>query len=242
MACLISKRGKYYRKIKLDLWGYYAMYFNEQYSGVKRVDRTIKFWARTKGLKWKYNKYMRGKYVFRLWNRPRFVKTKWLKPNYIRPRYLRSFYMVIKKQTFLKYVKIAMKGKLVRGFVSTYLGYLEARLFVIIYRLNIVNNIFMIKSLINLGVFFINLKKKTHINTRLQLGDFVTIRKSWRNVLKNDMELRLKKRIIIRNIRNFYSNFVQFYFIFFRVYNIKEIKYPIRIDLYRAIDFIGPLR
>ena len=76
------------------------------------------------------------------------LKTKRLKPNYIRPRYLRSFYMILKKKTFVKYIKIAMKGKLVRGFVSTYLGYLEARLFVIIYRLNIVNNIFMIKSLI----------------------------------------------------------------------------------------------
>jgi hypothetical protein len=86
--------------------------------------------------------------------------------------------MVLKKKTYLKYVKIAMKGKLVRGFASTYLGYLEGRLFIIIYRLNIVNNIFMIKSLINLGVFFKNLKKKTHINTRFQLGDFLHIHKS----------------------------------------------------------------
>ena len=41
MACLISKRGKYYRKIRLDLWGYYAMYFNAQLSEEKRLDRTI---------------------------------------------------------------------------------------------------------------------------------------------------------------------------------------------------------
>ena len=86
--------------------------------------------------------------------------------------------MVIKKKTFIKYVKMAMKGKLVRGFVSTYLGYLEARLFIIIYRLNIVNNIFMIKLLINLGVFYINFKKKEHINTKVQLGDLLTIKKS----------------------------------------------------------------
>lgn len=218
------------------------MYYNTKISEEKRLDHTILDWARMKGLKWKYKKYMRGKYIFRLWNRPRFVKTKRLKPNYIRPRYLRSFYMVLKKKTFIKYIKIAMKGKLVRGFVSTYLGYLEARLFIIIYRLNIVNNIFMIKSLINLGIFFINMKKKKHINTRLQLGDFITIKKSWRSLLKKDMKIRLKHGIISRNIKNFYSNFIQLYFIFFRVYKVKEIKYPIRIDLYRAIDFIGPLR
>jgi ribosomal protein S4 len=83
--------------------------------------------------------------------------------------------MVLKNKTYLKYIRIAMKGKLVRGFTSTYLGYLEGRLFIIIYRLNIVNNIFMIKSLINLGVFYKNFKKKTHINTRIQLGDFLHI-------------------------------------------------------------------
>lgn len=242
MACLISRRGKYYRKIRLDLWGYYSMYIDTKLSENKRIDRTLIYWARLKGLRWKYKKYMRGKYVFRLWNRPRFVKTQRLKPNYIRPRYLRSFYMVLKKRTFMKYIQIAMKGKLVRGFASTYLGYLEARLFVIIYRLNVVTNIFMIKSLINLGIFYINFKKKKHINTRLQLGDILTIKKSWRIVLKKDMRLRLKKNIISRNIRNFYANFVQLFFIFYKVYNIKEIKYPIRIDVYRAIDFIGPLR
>lgn len=242
MACLLRQRGKYYRKIKLDLWGYYAMYAKVILREKKRLDRTIKNWIRVKGLKWKYKKYMRGKYVFRLWNRPRFVKIKRLKPNYIRPRYLRSFYMVLKKKTYVKYIQIAMKGKLVRGFVSTYLGYLEARLFVILYRLNIVNNIFIIKMLINLGIFFINLKKINHINTRLQLGDLLTIKKSWRLLLKKDITIRLKKNIISRNIKNFYSNYIQLYFIFFKVYNIKEIKYPIRIDLYRAIDFIGPLR
>ena len=56
------------------------------------------------------------------------------------------------------------------------------------------------------------------------------------------MRLRLEKGIISRNINNFYSNFIQLYFFFFKVYNVKDIKYPIKIDLYRAIDFIGPLR
>ena len=56
------------------------------------------------------------------------------------------------------------------------------------------------------------------------------------------MYLRIKKQIMNRNINNFYCNFMQMYFFFFKLYNIKDIHYPIRIDLYRAIDFIGPLR
>lgn len=242
MACLIRNRGKLYRKIRLDLWGYYATYTKARFSQKRRTDNTLKYWKRLSDLRKAYSRYMRRKYVFRLWNRPRFIRYKKLKPNYIRPRYLRNFYMVLKKKTFLKYIKIAMKGKLVRGFVSTYLGYLEARLFVIIYRLNIVNNIFMVKSLINLGVFCINFKKKKHINTRVQLGDFLHVTKLWNKVIKDDITFRLKKEMLIRNINNFYSNFIQLFFLFFKVYNIKNIHYPIRIDLYRAIDFIGPLR
>ena len=57
MVCLISKRGKYYRKIKLDLWGYYAMYNEDRISENRRVDHIILDWVRTKRL--------RGKYVFR---------------------------------------------------------------------------------------------------------------------------------------------------------------------------------
>lgn len=242
MACLIRKRGKFYRRIRLDLWGYYAMYYKERIRERRRIDHTILYWVRLKTIWWNYKKYMRGKYVFRLWNRPRLLKRKKLKKEYIRPRYLRSFYMVLKKKTYVKYVKIAMRGKLVRGFVSTYLGYLEGRLFTVIYRLNIVNNIFMVKSLINLGVFYINFKKKKHINTKLNLGDFLHIDDSWKKIIKKDIALRLKKKMISRNIKNYYSNFIQLYFFFYKAYNVKEINYPIRIDLYRAIDFIGPLR
>ena len=163
MACLISKRGKYYRKIKLDLWGYYAMYNEDRISENRRVDHTILDWARTKGLRWKYTKYMRGKYVFRLWNRPRFLKIKRLKPNYIRPRYLRNFYMVLKKKTYIKYIRIAMKGKLVRGFISTYLGYLEARLFIIIYRFKFTKKDFILINNYNQDLYEDSMDAIVHV-------------------------------------------------------------------------------
>lgn len=85
--------------------------------------------------------------------------------------------MILKKKAFVDYVRIARKGKMVRGFMSTYLGLLEGRLFIVVYRLNLINNIFMIKNMINLGVFHVNLKKKTHINTPIRLGDFIIVNK-----------------------------------------------------------------
>lgn len=85
--------------------------------------------------------------------------------------------MLLKKRTYVKYVQLARKGQVVRGFTSAFIGYLEGRLFIIVYRLNLINNVFMIKNMINMGIFHINLKKKTHINSKMQLGDLLHIEK-----------------------------------------------------------------
>ena len=76
----------------------------------------------------------------------------------------------------------------------------------------------------------------------MKLGDFLHVSKVWKKILKKDMLLRLKQGIIVRNINNFYINYDKFFFLFYKLYKYKDIRYPIRIDLYRAIDFIGPLR
>jgi hypothetical protein len=60
--------------------------------------------------------------------------------------------------------------------------------------------------------------------------------------LSNDMKYRLRKRLISRKIINYYVNYMQMYFFYYKVYKYTDINYPISIDLYRAIDFIGPLR
>jgi len=162
MACLLKKRGKFYRKTRLDIWGYYKTYFNKKSKYTLRRDRgdnTLRYWLRFKKLVKRFREFKKRRYVYRLWNRERFNFPKRLKKNYIKPRFLRNFYLVLKRRNFIKYIKLSFKGKLVRGFVSTYLGYLESRLFIIIYRLNIINNIFIIKNIINLGVFYINCKK-----------------------------------------------------------------------------------
>lgn len=241
MACLIRKRGKFYRKVRLDVWAYYTTYKNKL-SKRDKLDRTVYYWCRLKVLSRNYYSFKKRRYVYRLWNRTRFKFPKKLKENYIKPRHLRNFYMILKKRTYVKYVKLARKGQVVRGFTSAFLGYLEGRLFIIVYRLNLINNIFMIKNMINMGIFQINLKKKTHINSKMQLGDLLHIEKRWRSIIKNDMIYKISQGIITRNIKNFYYNFEKLYFVLYKPYKFEDIHYPIRIDLYRAIDFIGNLR
>lgn len=245
MACLLKKRGKYYRKSRLDIWGYYGGYYNDAVVGKKRgrkVNNTLSYWMRFHQLRRDYGWFNRQRYVYRVWNRKRFASPKKIKKNFVKPRFLLNFYMVLKKKVYVKYVKKALKGKFGRGFASIYVGYLEGRLIVIVYRLNIINNVFIIKNAINAGLFYINNKKKKHINTRMHLGDILQINMIWKKIMQRDMYKRATQSVMRTIITNFYINYLQLYFIYYKSYNIKEIKFPIRIDLYRAIDFIGPLR
>lgn len=241
MSCMIRKRNKLYKKYKLDLWGIYTVYNNIS-SKSKKYPRAVWYWFKLKVLSRNFRWFKRRRYIYSLWNRERFIFPKRLKANYIKPRLLRSFYMVLKKRNYVKYVKLALKGKVVRGFIKTFLNYLEGRLFVILYRLNLITNIFIIKGMVNLGMFCINFEQKKHINTRMQLGDMLHIKKFWKSIIRSDMLGRLNQGIITRFVKNFYINYSQMYFILYKSYNPTDIKYPIRIDLYRAMDFIGPLR
>jgi len=222
MACLISKRGKIYRQLRLDIWNYYRTYFNEDtLSEWKKIDHTLHYWAKVRLVKKELKELKKHRYVYRIWNRRRYEKLKYFKPNYIIPRYLRNFYLILKKHNFVNFIKKSLKGKLIRGFVSTYLNFLEGRLIVIVYRLNLINNIFIIKTLIKFGIFQVNFNEKKHINTRVKLGDFLTINKKWLPIIKRDLLYRLNRDLISCNINNFYANYINFYFFFLKILNIK---------------------
>jgi hypothetical protein len=60
--------------------------------------------------------------------------------------------------------------------------------------------------------------------------------------MKKDIYLRAKNKVMRDRITYFFTNYDELYFILYRRYLVKDIIYPIKIDLYRAIDFIGPLR
>lgn len=42
MACLVKKRGKLYRKLRLDIWGKYTTY-NNKFSKRKKIDKTVSY-------------------------------------------------------------------------------------------------------------------------------------------------------------------------------------------------------
>jgi len=102
---------------------------------------------------------------------------------------------------FRRQQKIALrKGRL---FEQNFLNFVEGRLYMLIYRLNFVNNLFMIKTLLDLGLFTINHQVKTHIHAMANVGDLISVKKEYVDILRNDIILRLQYDIIFWVIPRF---------------------------------------
>ena len=63
-----------------------------------------------------------------------------------------------------------------------------------------------------------------------------------KNITEKGYEISLKEKINIKKNNKLLCKLYANVFFYYKVYKYKDINYPIRIDLYRAIDFIGPLR
>ena len=249
----------------------------------------------------------RQRYLYKVWDVKRFVKPPRLKDNYLIPRLLRNYYLIMNRSFIINRAQQASRG--MGKFVSKLIIEFEGRLYNLVYRVNWISNIFMVKSIIDLGCFVVNNKFTTYPLYQVKLGDIVWIRKPWDRLIRLDMRLRLRGRKkgekrrrfaykfailkvlrdrdlsqkdIGRKLKNRHMKRVMQYvkkdeihhrknlfrdkrdvhtrslvgpglkgvfvsYIFMLCFIFKDIKkkdlfYPVNVDLYRALDFMGPLR
>jgi ribosomal protein S4 len=103
--------------------------------------------------------------------------------------------MIVRRRTFKKYM---YKARRTRGsFINNYLTFLEGRLFMLVYRSNFVNNIFKLKFIIDRGIFLVDGEKKYYSNHNVMPGQLVQASFDYRDLLKKDFKLRLRKGCIL---------------------------------------------
>lgn len=107
----------------------------------------------------------------------------------------------------------------------------------LVYRANFVNNIFKLKFIIDRGIFLVNGAKKYYSNYIVKVGDIVQVDFKYKRLLWADMLLRFEYKNIIWSPRKYIFVNYKFLFIFFlRPPKLKELKYPIRLDVYKGGD------
>lgn len=160
MVCLVKNRNKFYKKILLDVWGYYKLY--------KKVFKLINFMWVMRVEKRVRKIYYKKEFIFSLVKRIRFRWCKKLKKKYINFCYLYNFYLIIRRKIFRRYVYMVCRKLGV--FIGNYLNFIEGRLFMLVYRVNFINNIFKLKYIIDKGIFLINGYLINYLNFVVKVG------------------------------------------------------------------------
>jgi ribosomal protein S4 len=167
--------------------------------------------------------HYKSAFVYTITKPIRFRRRLKIKKNYLQRRYIYHFYLILSRKRFIRFRK--KMSKKYSSFEKNYMTFLEARLFMMIYRSNIITNIFQLKYIIDLGLFLVNGIMKNNSNTIIYIGDIIHILPAYVTFFRNDFILRLKKKIIVCSHPNYlFFDFAFMYFIYWHVIGDNIIK------------------
>jgi ribosomal protein S4 len=186
----------------------------------------------------RYLHYKR-QFVFTLRRKIIFRRRTKFKPNFINPRYLQNFYLVLTRNNFRRYIT---KAKRIHGyFIGNYLTFLEGRLYMMVYRSNFITNLFMIRNIVRKGIFNVNGTTRYHFNYVMKLGDILQVNFRFKRLIRIDLLMRLEQNIILWYPPAYlYPNFNFMFVMFRRKPKIKDLYFPIRIDLLIGSEYYMP--
>ena len=111
MICFIKKRGKFCKKILLDIWGHNEIYLKKT--------RLMQFQQSMEEHESSRKKYYRKEFSFTLDKKLNFRNRERYKKKYLQPRLLFNYFLLIRRRMFLRY---AYKAKRQSGyFIKNYL-------------------------------------------------------------------------------------------------------------------------
>lgn len=231
MSCIVRNRHKFYKKTLIDLWNYHLSYL--KVSKAVNFMRIIK--SESKARKW----YYKREFIFTYKRRRRFRRAKRFKENFIDRRYLRNFYLVLTYKIFRKYMNSA--NKKAGYYYGNYFTMLEGRIFMMAYRSTFITNIFLIRYVIKQGLFTVNGLVRYHYNYILKPGDIFQVSFNYKKLFCEDLLMRLKKKNIFYRAPNYLFTNFNFMFVFFwRFPKLKDLVYPINLDLLIGAEYFYP--
>lgn len=231
MSCIIRNRHKFYKKTLVDIWGHHYSYF--KVSKAVNFMRVIK--AEGKARYW----YYKREFVFTYRRRKRFRRKKRFKDNFIQRRFLRNFYLVLTFKNFRRYMTMA--NRKVGYYYGNFFTMLEGRIFMMAYRSLFITNIFLIRYVIDKGLFTINGIVRTHYNYVLSPGDIFQVSFDYKDFIRQDLLLRFEKKNIFYKVPNYlFANFNFMFVFFWRFPKLKDLVFPISLDLQVGSEYFYP--
>jgi len=184
--------------------------------------------------------YYRREFVYSFRKKIRFKRRKKDRNKYLLPRFLKHYYLILKLDDLR-----TMQTKAVTkpgNFESNFLKLLECRLFMLVFRLHWITNIFMIKSMVDQGIFTINGKVKMNSNFVSKIGDILSIKDFYREHLRYDLVLRYKKNMVFWNTPKFlFLNYRFMMAIFWREPCYDDLEFMSdKVDIFLGSEYYYP--
>jgi len=231
MGCVVRNKNIFYKKTLTDVWGYFYTYF--KISKVVNFMRVIRNETRAR------SRYYKRDFIFTYRRRRRFRRMKKFKENFIERRYLKNFYLVLTYKNFRRYMNLASRK--LGYYYGNYFSLLEGRIYMMAYRSTFITNLFIIRYIIDKGLFTINGKVRRHYNFSLQPGDLFQVSFDYKEFFYKDLLLRLEKNNIFFKVPNYLFPNFNFMFVFFWRYpRIKDLVFPVDIDVQLGSEYYYP--
>jgi len=184
-------------------------------------------------------KYYKRDFIFTYRRKRRFRRMKKFKENFIERRYLKNFYLVLTYKNFRRYMNLASRK--LGYYYGNYFSLLEGRIFMMAYRSTFITNLFIIRYVIDKGLFTINGKIRRHYNFSLQPGDLFQVSFDYKEFFYKDLLLRLEKNNIFFKVPNYLFPNFNFMFVFFWRYpKISDLVFPIDLDIQLGSEYYYP--
>ncbi len=231
MSSIVRNKHKFYKKTLIDLWGHHYAYY--------KVSKAVNFMRIVKSEGRARHWYYKRDFIFTFKRRRRFRRLKKFKEHFINRRFLRNYYLVLTLKTLRKYMDLA--NRKVGYYFGNYFTLLEGRIFMLAYRSTFITNIFLIRYVIDKGIFTVNGLVRRHYNFVLQPGDIFQVSFDYKSLLREDLIMRLDQDNIFYKVPNYLFPNFNFMFVFFwRFPKEKDLVFPIELDLQAAAEYYYP--
>lgn len=231
MGCVVRNKNIFYKKTLTDVWGHFYTYF--------KVNKIVNFMRVIRNETRARSRYYRRDFIFTYRRRRRFRRMKKFKENFIERRYLKNFYLVLTYKNFRRYMNLASRK--LGYYYGNYFSLLEGRIFMMAYRSTFITNLFIIRYIIDKGLFTINGKIRRHYNYSLQPGDLFQVSFDYKEFFYKDLLLRLEKNNIFFKVPSYLFPNFNFMFVFFWRYpRIKDLVFPVDIDIQLGSEYYYP--
>ncbi len=235
MILLIKKKGDYYRRYKLDIWG---LSFTDEKNSEKFNHKSwlLRFFLKIYRKKierwWK----SRRRYIYRIDIIDLAVKIKKWNKRWLSIRLCRLYFLTLQDHQFRNMFKKA--SKLTGNLGLNYCYLLECRTITIIYRTNFLVNIFNCIRFVKKKRLFINKLCLNYVNATVPIGSMVTPAKIWRHWMRYHLFKRLTLKSILFNTPRFLFISYRFWVVFLlKKPKKQDLIYPISIDIQRISGY-----